>query len=157
MPFSNAPFGAPLGGKGLHRPLAEINVTPMVDVMLVLLVVFMVTAPMLATGLKVDVPQAKASQTIAPKDPIVGSVTSDGNVAVGTETMAIAASPEALMKLTGGDSSRVIQVRADKAAPYGTIVEVIDQLATNDMVHVALIADNGPDGTAPQPQAAAAQ
>ena len=67
MAFSNRS----LGGSGLHRPLADINVTPLVDVMLVLLIVFMVTAPMLATGLKVDLPQAKAAQTVNPKDPIV--------------------------------------------------------------------------------------
>ena len=78
-----------LGGGGLHRPLADINITPLVDVMLVLLIVFMVTAPMLATGLKVDLPQAKASQPVNPKEPIVVSVTSDGGIAIGTETVAL--------------------------------------------------------------------
>jgi biopolymer transport protein TolR len=131
----------PLGGGGLHRPLADINVTPLVDVMLVLLIVFMVTAPMLATGLKVDLPQVKSSQPINPKDPIVVSVTSDGNVAVGTETMALADLVPALLKLTGGDATRVIQIRADKAATYGAIVGVIDELGSNGMVHIALISD----------------
>ena len=143
-------LGGPLGGSGLHRPLADINVTPMVDVMLVLLIVFMVTAPMLATGLKVDLPQAKTSQPINPKDPIVVSVTSDGHVAVGTETVAMDALIPALQKLTGGDTTRIIQLRADRAATYGSIVGVIDELASNGMVHIAMISD------APQPVAPAA-
>jgi biopolymer transport protein ExbD/biopolymer transport protein TolR len=129
------------GGLGSHRPLAEINVTPLVDVMLVLLIVFMVTAPMLAQGLKVDLPQAKAAQVVNPKDPIVVSVTGDGKVAIGTETMDTSALAEALLKMTDGDTGRVIQIRADRAANYGTIVGVIDELATNGMVHIALISD----------------
>lgn len=151
MAISNGP----LGGPGLHRPLADINVTPLVDVMLVLLIVFMITAPILATGLKVDLPQAKASQTVNPKDPVVVSVTSDGKVAVGTETMEMDALIPALMKLTGGDTARVIQVRADKAAQYGAIVVVLDQLASNGMVHVALISNAKPAEGPPSATAAA--
>jgi biopolymer transport protein ExbD/biopolymer transport protein TolR len=131
----------PLGGAGLHRPLAEINVTPLVDVMLVLLIVFMVTAPMLATGLKVDLPQAKSSQQINPKEPIVVSVTSDGRVAIGTETIELDGLVAALLKMTDGDTSRIIQIRADRTANYGSIITVIDQLASNGMVHIALISD----------------
>jgi biopolymer transport protein TolR len=133
--------GSPLGGMGLHRPLADINVTPLVDVMLVLLIVFMVTAPMLATGLKVDLPQIKASQVVNPKEPIVVSVTADGTLAVGTETIALVDLVAKLNTMTGGDTSRIIQIRADKTANYGAVVGVIDELASNGMVHVALISD----------------
>ncbi len=132
----------PLGGNGLHRPLADINVTPLVDVMLVLLIVFMVTAPMLAAGLKVDLPQAKTAQPVTPKDPIVVSVTADGTVAVGTDTMQVSELGAALLKLTEGDNSRIIQIRADKAAAYGAIVGVLDELASNGLVHISLISDN---------------
>ena len=137
MAFSSAP----LGGNGLHRPMADINVTPLVDVMLVLLIVFMVTAPMLATGLKVDLPQAKASQTVNPKDPIVVSVTGDGTVAIGTEAIALNNLAAALLKMTEGDPARVIQIRADKSANYVTIVTVLDELAANGLIHIALISD----------------
>jgi biopolymer transport protein ExbD/biopolymer transport protein TolR len=137
MAFSSAPLG---GGK-LHRPLADINVTPMVDVMLVLLIVFMVTAPMLATGLKVDLPQAKTAQPVNPKDPIVVSITADGSVALGTDTMSVPALIAALLKITGDDTSRIIQLRADKTATYGAIVGLIDELASNGLVHIALISD----------------
>ncbi len=147
----------PLGGNSLHRPLSDINVTPLVDVMLVLLIVFMVTAPMLATGLKVDLPQAKSAQPVNPKDPIVVSVTSDGHVALGTDTMTVDELVPALLKLTGGDATRVIQIRADQAAPYGSIVGVIDQLGSNGMVHIALISDpKSRAAAAPAPAAAAA-
>jgi biopolymer transport protein ExbD/biopolymer transport protein TolR len=141
-----------LGGSGLRRPLAEINVTPLVDVMLVLLIVFMITAPMLATGLKVDLPQTKTNQTVNPKDPIVVSVEADGNLAVGTERVPLSALIALLRPMVGDDTNRIIQIRADKGAPYGAVVGVIDELATNGLVHVALISDprrgDGP-GAAP--------
>ena len=139
MAFSNN--NSPLGGSGLHRPLADINVTPLVDVMLVLLIVFMVTAPMLATGLKVDLPQIKASQVVNPKEPIVVSVTADGTLAIGVETVELADLVAKLNQFTGGDATRIIQIRADKTASYGAIVGVIDELASNGLVHVALISD----------------
>ncbi len=137
MAFGNQSFG----NGGLHRPQADINVTPLVDVMLVLLIVFMITAPMLATGLKVELPQAKAAQPINPKDPIVVSVTREGKVAIGQDEMDVASLIDALIVKAEGDMTRVIQVRADKDASYGDIVGVIDQLATNGMTHIALISD----------------
>ena len=139
MAFSNG--SDPLGGGGLHRPLADINVTPLVDVMLVLLIVFMVTAPMLATGLRVDLPQTKASQPINPKQPIVVSVTADGVIAVGTDTVELPALADKLLGLMEGDNTRLIQIRADKTSPYGAIIGVIDELTANGIVHVALISD----------------
>jgi biopolymer transport protein ExbD len=136
----------PLGGGGLHRPLSDINVTPLVDVMLVLLIVFMVTAPMLATGLKVDLPQAKTSQPVNPKDPIVVSVAADGTYALGTQPMALADLIAALRKATGDDSTRIIQLRSDRSAAYGQIVGLIDEMASNGLVHIALISDPKPRG-----------
>ncbi|MEI6282404.1 MAG: biopolymer transporter ExbD [Alphaproteobacteria bacterium] len=140
MAFGNRP----LGGGGLHRPLAEINVTPLVDVMLVLLIVFMITAPMLATGLKVDLPQAKTAQTINPKEPLVVSVTAEGVYAIGTETLDLPALIAALLKMIADDTTRIIQIRADRAANYGVIVALVDQLASNGLVHIALISDGKP-------------
>ena len=75
-------FSANKSGPGLHRPLADINVTPLVDVMLVLLIVFMITAPMLTTGLKMDLPQARSAVTLKPKPPLVISVTKEGKFAL---------------------------------------------------------------------------
>ena len=72
-------------GEGLYQPLAEINVTPLVDVMLVLLIIFMVTAPMLAAGIKVNLPGAKTAQPLESKDPVIVAVTKDGAVSVGKD------------------------------------------------------------------------
>ena len=72
-------------GEGLYQPLADINVTPLVDVMLVLLIIFMVTAPMLATGIKVNLPSAKTAQPLENKEPVVVVVAKDGSLSVGKE------------------------------------------------------------------------
>ena len=72
-------------GEGLYQPLAEINVTPLVDVMLVLLIIFMVTAPMLATGIKVNLPSARTATPLEAKDPVVVVVAKDGAVSVGKD------------------------------------------------------------------------
>jgi biopolymer transport protein ExbD/biopolymer transport protein TolR len=141
---------------GLHRPLADINVTPLVDVMLVLLIVFMVTAPMLAQGLKVDLPQAKAAQQFNPKEPIVVSVTAEGKVALGHDEMEPSAVVEAILAKAEGDKTRLIQIRADKGASYGAIVTVIDELASNGLVHLALVSDKKAAGLNAKPVAAPA-
>ncbi len=150
MAFGNSQ----LGGDGLHRPLADINVTPLVDVMLVLLIVFMVTAPMLASGLKVDLPQAKAAQQFNPKEPIVVSVTAQGKAALGQDEMEPADLVAAILGRAEGDKTRIVQIRADKGASYGSIIAVIDELASNGLVHLALISDMkaktaGPAGLPP--------
>lgn len=139
---------------GLHRPLADINVTPLVDVMLVLLIVFMVTAPMLAQGLKVDLPQAKAAQQVNPKEPILVSVTAEGKIALGEQELTSETLVDAILAHAEGDKQRLVQIRADKAANYGVVVGVIDELANNGMVHLALISGRkAPE--APAPMAAA--
>ena len=74
-------------GEGLYQPLAEINVTPLVDVMLVLLIIFMVTAPMLASGIKVNLPKAQTAQPLEAKDPVVVVVAKDGAVSVGKDSV----------------------------------------------------------------------
>jgi len=135
-------FGGPaFNNGGLHRPQADINVTPLVDVMLVLLIVFMITAPMLAQGLKVNLPQAKSAQPVNPKDPIVVTVSQNGKAAIGQDEMEIPQLIEALQAKMEGDNTRVIQLRADKDANYGAFITVVDQLATNGMIHIALISD----------------
>src|SRR5665811_2303145 len=75
-------------GDGLYQPLADINVTPLVDVMLVLLIIFMVTAPLLASGIKVNLPSARTAQPLEAKNPVVVSVAKDGAVSVGKDAVA---------------------------------------------------------------------
>ncbi|HME85007.1 MAG TPA: biopolymer transporter ExbD [Roseiarcus sp.] len=124
-------------GEGLYQPLAEINVTPLVDVMLVLLIIFMVTAPMLATGIKVNLPSARAATPLEAKDPVVVVVARNGAVSVGKEPVsrdALVASVKA--KLSG---SNIVQLRGDREAAYGDVVSVMDELAANGVTRIAIV------------------
>ncbi len=125
-------------GEGLYQPLADINVTPLVDVMLVLLIIFMVTAPMLATGIKVNLPSAKTAQPLDNKQPVVVAVAKDGALSVGKDPVSrdeLAAKVKA--KLT--DSNGVVQLRGDRDAAYGDVVSVMDELAANGISRIAIV------------------
>ena len=115
-------------GEGLYQPLAEINVTPLVDVMLVLLIIFMVTAPMLAAGIKVNLPSAKTAQPLEAKDPVIVAVTKDGAVSVGKDSVS-RDDLVATVKARLADSNGVVQLRGDRDAAYGDVVSVMDDLA----------------------------
>jgi biopolymer transport protein ExbD/biopolymer transport protein TolR len=146
MGFSASGLNRP----GSHRPQADINVTPLVDVMLVLLIIFMVTAPLLAAGMKVDLPQARAAQPLNPKEPIVVVVGKNGKVALGADSI----DPADLVRLVraklGDDSARVVHLRGDKEAAYGQVVAVMDELATNGITHIAIVTDAGKKSPAQQ-------
>jgi biopolymer transport protein TolR len=129
-------------GDGLYQPLAEINVTPLVDVMLVLLIIFMVTAPLLAKGMKVNLPQAKAAQPLNPKEPIVVAVGKDGKIALGAEEVTADTLIDGIRAMMGEDTGRVVHVRGDKEANYGEVVAVMDKLATNGVTHIAIVTDS---------------
>lgn len=128
-------------GEGLHRPLADINVTPLVDVMLVLLIVFMISARLLTTGLKMDLPQAKSSVVIKPKPPVVISITRDGKFAVDADEVPSEQLLGIVQTRMEGDPKRVIQIRADRAGTYGPVIELVDRLVSNGFTHIALISD----------------
>lgn len=116
-------------GRGARRrPIADINVTPMVDVMLVLLVVFMITAPMLATGVSVTLPKISAEQLRQEKErPLVVTVDKDAKVYVGQQDEAIALNELAplLRALAENNMEKRVFVRADEAVPYGAVVTVL--------------------------------
>ncbi|KPL53531.1 hypothetical protein ABB55_16015 [Prosthecomicrobium hirschii] len=136
------------------RPLSDINVTPLVDVMLVLLIVFMVTAPMLAAGLKVNLPRADTARPLPPRTPIVVTVTRDGGLSVDGAPVGRDALVAALGRQLAGDGERLVQIRGDRDTPYGEIVSVIDLLAAGGISRLALVSrPNGP-ATAGAPAAA---
>jgi biopolymer transport protein ExbD/biopolymer transport protein TolR len=134
-------FTANKSGPGLHRPLADINVTPLVDVMLVLLIVFMITAPMLTTGLKMDLPQARSAVTLKPKPPLVISVTKEGKFALDMDDLPFEQLLPAVQARMEGDLKRVIQIRGDRNGSYGAVYELIDKLVINGFTHIALVSD----------------
>jgi biopolymer transport protein TolR len=133
-------------GNSLYQPLAEINVTPLVDVMLVLLIVFMITAPLLATGMRVDLPRAKAAP-IDPKQPVVLTVRKDGAVYLGSEELPQGTLAQAVRAKLADDSNILIHLRGDREASYGEIIAVMDELARSGFVKIALITTAQAQGT----------
>jgi biopolymer transport protein TolR len=137
-------------GEGLYQPLAEINVTPLVDVMLVLLIIFMVTAPMLATGIKVNLPSARTATSLEAKDPVVVVVAKDGALSVGKDSVSRDALVAAV-KDKLGESNGVVQLRGDREAAYGDVVSVMDDLAANGINRIAIVSSGRKAVATPEP------
>jgi len=144
-----------LGGRGQslaarYQPMSAINVTPFVDVMLVLLVVFMVAAPLLTVGVPVDLPQTQAPPITEPKEPLVISINSEGRIFVQeTDTPAESLVPR-LEAITGSNPDALLYVRGDKAINYGRVLEVMSLVSTAGFRKVSLIAES-PKGAPAKP------
>jgi biopolymer transport protein TolR len=138
-------------GSARYLPMATINVTPLVDVMLVLLVVFMVTAPLLTVGVPVDLPQTGAPPINEPKEPLVISVTKDGLIFVQEANVPIDSLVEKLQSITGANPDAVIYVRGDKDINYGRVLEVMSLISSAGFRKVSLVAETPRGGTAPRP------
>jgi biopolymer transport protein TolR len=141
----------PLGGddEELYRPLAEINVTPLVDVMLVLLIIFMVTAPLLSAGLKVNLPNASAARALDDKAPLEIGVDRDGGLWLGSQRVELDALADAVKAKMGGDADRLVRIRGDKDAAFGRVVAALDRLSQGGIAHVAIVASPRPASAAP--------
>jgi biopolymer transport protein TolR len=123
--------------------MAEINVTPMVDVMLVLLIIFMVSAPLLTVGVPIDLPQTQAKSLNQDKEPLTISVNEKGQVYLqNTEIDVDALLPklEAIAQTRGGTDAR-IYVRGDKKVDYGTMMKVMGRLSGAGFHKVALVTE----------------
>lgn len=129
-------------GSPLYQPLADINVTPLVDVMLVLLIVFMVTAPMLASGMKINLPQSKAALPMKPKTPVVITIAKDGHLQVNGNDVELALLIDTVKARLATADDEVVHLRGDREATYGDIVTVMDRLAQNGIVKIAILGDN---------------
>lgn len=127
-----------------YRPMSEINVTPFVDVMLVLLIVFMVTAPLLTVGVPVDLPKTKAASINDDVEPVVLSIKADGQIFIQEtpiELDAIAPRLTAIQEArgVGADQLRIF-VRGDQAINYGRIMEVMGTVSVAGFTKVGLLA-----------------
>jgi biopolymer transport protein ExbD len=105
-------------GEDRYAPLAEINVTPMVDVMLVLFVIFMVTAPLLTVGAPLDLPKSRATTLTEPKKPVIISLNRDAEVFIGDERVDADQLEPRLAALAAEDPTRIVYVRSDKSNTY---------------------------------------
>jgi biopolymer transport protein ExbD/biopolymer transport protein TolR len=137
------------GGDDLYQPLAEINVTPLVDVMLVLLIIFMVTAPLLTPGVKVNLPKAGSATALNPKEPLVVSIGRDGQIAFGADPVTLDALAAAVKAKMGDDPSRVVHIRGDKDAAFGDVVKAMDRLTLAGVSHIAIVTAPGGAKAAP--------
>jgi biopolymer transport protein TolR len=124
-----------------YRPMAEINVTPFVDVMLVLLIVFMVTAPLLTVGVPVDLPETEAQAIADPDEPLVVSVDREGAVYLQDTQIDMDKLVPRLIAVTDSNPDARIFVRGDRAIAYGRIMEVMGLVNAAGFKKVALIAE----------------
>ena len=125
--------------------MSEINVTPFVDVMLVLLIVFMVTAPLLTVGIPVDLPKVKASALTDQKDPIEITVKLDGSVYLGESIVEVENLIPRLNAITNLNTEARIYVRGDRVVAYGRVMDIMSIINSAGYIKVALVAQNPKD------------
>lgn len=133
------PAGEP--GEEHYAPLAEINVTPMVDVMLVLLVIFMVAAPLLMVGVPLDLPKTRAAAITQHKEPLVLSLGRGGAVFIGDDRVTPGELESRLAALAAEDRTRIVYVRADKTVSYAQLMDMLSQINRAGFAKVSLVAE----------------
>ena len=139
------------GGKRRRRRavMSEINVTPFVDVMLVLLIVFMVSAPLLTVGVPIDLPQSEAKSLPQDNEPLTVSVNVDGQIFLQNAPIKLddlVAKLKAVIDARHGDLNEVIYVRGDRKVDYGTMMRVMGQISGAGYHRVALVTNVEQDG-----------
>ena len=117
----------------------EINVTPFIDVMLVLLIIFMIAAPLATVDISVDLPAANAERTPRPDKPLFLTLKSDLSVSLDNDSVNRAGLGAALDQATSGDKQQRVFLRADKAVPYGELMALMNDLRSAGYLHVALV------------------
>ena len=125
--------------RSAHNPMSEINVTPFVDVMLVLLVIFMVTAPLLTVGVEVNLPKTKASAISGSDEPLAISVKADGSVYLQDTEVDMATLIPRLNAVSGANPDARIFIRGDAAINYGRVMEIMGTINAAGYSKVALI------------------
>ena len=144
-------------GRGRYRPLAEINVTPLVDVMLVLLIIFMVTAPLMTSGVTVDLPKTTSQPLNTDSQPLTVSINAAGNIFLQDQQVDLPDLVAKLQAIAQNNPDRRIFVRGDKANTYGRIMEVMGTITEGGFTKVALLTDPvvpvGASPATPAPQA----
>ena len=138
-------------------PMSEINVTPMVDVMLVLLIIFMVAAPLMTTGVPVQLPKTSAAKVAQSQKPLEVSIDKDGHPFIAKDGFTNDTLMARLRELKAQNPDQVVLVRGDRDVPYGKIMEVMGLVGQAGFTKVSLIAQSpgGPASAAPAPAAPA--
>jgi biopolymer transport protein ExbD len=134
------------GGKKRFSDNAEINVTPFVDVMLVLLIIFMVAAPLASVNVQVELP-GSVSKPAKVKDPVYVSLKKDGSIYIGDTQVTFANFPERLVSASGKNYNRRIFIRADKTVQYKEVMRVMNAVQDTGFYQIALVAEDRIDSS----------
>ena len=143
---ASLPSSSRRGGRSRRAPMAEINVTPLVDVMLVLLIIFMVTAPLLVAGVPVDLPESRAGALDQQAEPVQVSIDGEGQLTIDETPVTDAQLPVQLARLAAEPQppeGRRIYLRADKGLDYGRVMRVMGELNRAGLNSVALVSVGG--------------
>jgi biopolymer transport protein TolR len=144
-------------GRGRRGALSEINVTPLVDVMLVLLIVFMISAPLLTAGVPVELPKTEAGSLQDQSEPLTVTIRADGQIFVKEAEVPFGSLAPRLHEMAGANATKPIYVRADGKAAYAIVAQVMASLSTSGFTAINLITDTGgPSSGATPPKPAAA-
>jgi biopolymer transport protein TolR len=136
--------------RGRKAPMSEINVTPMVDVMLVLLIIFMVSAPLLTVGVPIELPQSQGKQLESNHEPLTISLSSNGDVFIGETKVTIDEVAEKLKAIAKNGVDEQIFVRGDKGTNYGAIMRVMGRISAGGFKKVSLVTEVEDGAAAPQ-------
>ena len=136
-------------GETSYKPLAEINITPMVDVMLVLLIIFMVAAPLLVAGVPVELPKTTAARMGQSKKPMVVTLAADGRLQIRDEFVTRENLISRLAQVRAAEGDAVVYVRADKKIPYGDVMDLLGQVGQGGFGRVSLLSQSVPKGATP--------
>ena len=131
--------------------LSEINVTPLVDVMLVLLIIFMISAPLLTAGVPVELPKTEAGAVQDQSEPLSVSIRADGAIFIGERLVAFTSFAPQLREMAGPDGKRPVFVRADGRASYAVVAQVMAALSTSGFTSINLITDTGGPSSGARP------
>ena len=134
-----------------RRALSEINVTPLVDVMLVLLIIFMISAPLLTVGVPLQLPKTEAGAMQDQNEPLTISIREDGSVFLNQTAVQFSALSPALHDMVGAGMTRPIYVRADGRASYAAVAQVMAALSSSGFTQINLITDPGGPSSGPTP------
>jgi biopolymer transport protein TolR len=143
---ASLPSSSRRGGRSRRAPMAEINVTPLVDVMLVLLIIFMVTAPLLVAGVPVDLPESRAGALDQQAEPVQVSIDGSGKLTIDETPVTDAELPAQLARIAAEpapEEGRRIYLRADRGLDYGRVMRVMGELNRAGLNRVALVSVGG--------------
>jgi len=138
-------------GRRSRGALSEINVTPLVDVMLVLLIIFMVSAPLLTSGVEVELPKTEASGMEDQNEPLTVSIRADGSLFIQDDATPFSSLAPRLRAMAGEETKRPIYVRADGRASYAIVAQVMAALSTSGFTNINLITDTGGPSSGGEP------